>query len=145
MKPRTKCARKTAKPAAACKACEPAKAKETTAKPVPAREPAKAKAAAVKTEKPAPKAVKTQRVTFSIRADPNSKVFLAGSFNDWNPTAEPMTDEKGKGLFSVSLPLEPGDYQYKFVVDGTWRPDETNHEWVLNEHGTMNSVKHVEA
>lgn len=143
MKPRTKCARKTAKPAAACKACGTVKAKDAAAKP--AAKPAPAKAAAVKTETTAPKAVKTQRVTFSFRADPNSKVFLAGSFNDWSPTAEPMADEKGKGLFSVSLPLEPGDYQYKFVVDGTWRLDEKNPEWVQNEHGTLNSIKHVKA
>ncbi len=25
------------------------------------------------------------------------------------------------GLFTVKLDLEPGDYQYKFVVDGDWK------------------------
>lgn len=88
-------------------------------------------------------APKTQRVTFSVRAEVGSKVFLAGSFNDWNPTAKEMTDKKNEGVYSVALSLAPGTYQYKFVIDGTWCADPECADWVQNDLGTLNSVKHV--
>jgi glycosidase len=47
------------------------------------------------------------------------QVFLAGSFNDWDSTATPMT-EGSMGVWSVELELAPGAYPYKFVeVDYT--------------------------
>ena len=86
---------------------------------------------------------KTQRVVFSVRAEAGSKVFVAGSFNNWDPTAKEMLDKKGEGLFSATLTLPAGDYQYKFVIDGTWCADPECSDWVQNDHGTLNSVKHV--
>lgn len=96
------------------------------------------KAAVRKTTAP-----KNQRVVFSVRAEVGSKVFLAGSFNNWDPTAKEMLDKKGEGLFSVTLTLPPGDHQYKFVIDGTWCADPDCADWIQNDHGTLNSVKHV--
>ncbi len=112
---------------------------------------------AVKTElsaKPASKVVpakrmakkiacKNQRVAFSVRAEPGSKVFLAGSFNNWDPTAKEMVSKKADGVFTATLQLAPGDYQYKFVIDGTWCADPECPDWIQNDHGTLNSVKHV--
>ena len=86
---------------------------------------------------------KTQRVTFSVRAEVGSKVFLAGCFNDWNPMAKEMSDKKSEGVYTATLSLAPGDYQYKFVVDGTWCADPECADWVQNDLGTLNSVKHV--
>lgn len=87
---------------------------------------------------------KTQRVTFSVRAKEGSKVFIAGSFNDWDPTAKQMIDKKGDGLFVATVNLEPGAHQYKFVIDGIWCADPECTDWVHNDHGTLNSVKNVE-
>lgn len=87
---------------------------------------------------------KTQRVTFSVRAKEGSKVFVAGSFNDWDPTAKPLVDKKGEGLFVATVNLEPGAHQYKFVIDGIWCADPECTDWVHNDHGTLNSVKNVE-
>jgi 1,4-alpha-glucan branching enzyme len=87
---------------------------------------------------------KSQRVNFSVRAKEGSKVFLAGSFNDWDPTAKQMTDKKGEGLFVATVNLEPGAHQYKFVIDGIWCADPECTDWVHNDHGTLNSVKNVE-
>ena len=100
----------------------------------------KAKAVIPAIKKTAPKA---QRVTFSVRAEAGSKVFLAGSFNDWNPAAKEMADKKGDGVYTVTLSLASGTYQYKFVVDGTWCADPECADWVQNDLGTLNSVKHV--
>ncbi len=109
------------------------------ASPLPAEKPA------VKTAKPAAKktAPKTERVTFSVRAEVGSKVFLAGSFNNWDPAAKEMTDKKGEGVFTATVSLPAGSHQYKFVIDGTWCADPECADWVQNEHGTLNSVKRV--
>jgi len=117
------------------------KAKETVKK-VEAGTSAVAKAKPVTpvAKKTAPK---TQRIAFSVRAEVGSKVFLAGSFNNWDPTAKEMVDKNGDGLYSTTLSLTPGTHQYKFVIDGTWCADPECADWVQNDHGTLNSVKHV--
>ena len=51
------------------------------------------------------------------------KLYLAGEFNDWRPTALPM--RKAKGVFTASLTLPAGSpYQYRYVTDaGVWLND----------------------
>ena len=46
-------------------------------------------------------------------------VFLAGSFNGWDPTVNPMEREDG-GRWTTTLNLAPGRHEFKFVVDGAW-------------------------
>ena len=47
-------------------------------------------------------------------------VFVAGSFNDWNATATPLSDSDGDGVWTASVELAPGEYAHKFIVDGEW-------------------------
>jgi 1,4-alpha-glucan branching enzyme len=47
---------------------------------------------------------------------------------------------RGDGQWETTLALEPGRYQYKFVVDGKWTHDPNARENVTNEHGSLNSV-----
>ncbi|MCL1921654.1 MAG: glycogen-binding domain-containing protein [Kiritimatiellaeota bacterium] len=102
------------------------------------------KAVAKKTVSPVAKREKTKRVAFSVRAKEGSKVFLAGSFNDWNPTAKEMVDKAGDGTFAASVNLPAGTHEYKFVIDGIWCADPGCADWKQNDKGTLNSVKHVE-
>jgi 1,4-alpha-glucan branching enzyme len=104
-----------------------------------------AKAATKKATAPKAATPKAKRVTFTVNADPASTVFLAGSFNDWDPTAKQMTDKKSNGIFTATLNLVPGEYQYKFIINGTWCADPDCSDWVQNEHGTLNSIRRVEA
>lgn len=92
-----------------------------------------------------PKASKTaeKTVTFTVRADVGKAVYLAGCFNQWNPTGKEMVDKKGDGVYTASVKLAPGRYEYKFVIDGTWCADPENLDFVRNEHGTLNSVIEV--
>ena len=110
-----------------------------------AKAPAKKPAASDK--KPAakkPAAPKTTRVTFRVRAEVGSKVSVAGSFNDWDPAAKPMTDKNGNGEFTCTMNLAKGRYEYKFVINGTWCADPECTDWVQNDMGTLNSVKVVD-
>ena len=86
---------------------------------------------------------RTRRVTFRVRADPGSVVFLAGDFNQWDPVAKPMADPRGKGEYAVTMNLAPGTYEYKFVVNGSCCVDPECPEWAQNKLGTLNSVRKV--
>jgi len=77
---------------------------------------------------------------FQVRADPGSKVTVAGSFNGWDPTARPLSDKNGDGVFGAFLMLPPGRYEYKFVINGVWCVDPECAEWVTNDYGSLNSV-----
>ena len=94
-------------------------------------------------KKAAPKAAEKaaeKSVTFTVRAESGKAVYLAGSFNNWDPAGKKMLEKKGDGVYSVAVKLAPGTYQYKFVIDGTWCADPENRDFVQNDHGTLNSV-----
>ncbi|HUJ09544.1 MAG TPA: glycogen-binding domain-containing protein [Verrucomicrobiae bacterium] len=78
-------------------------------------------------------------VEFKLAAPDAHSVFVAGSFNGWDPRQTPLRRESG-GVWRVTLPLSPGRYEYRFVVDGQWREDPAAKETVPNPHGGRNSV-----
>lgn len=95
------------------------------------------------TKKPVAKKSATKKsaaksVTFTVHADKGKAVYVAGEFNKWNPTAKKMTFKAG--VYSATLKLAAGTYQYKFVIDGTWCADPENTNSIPNDQGTFNSV-----
>ena len=95
---------------------------------------------AAKTAKKASAKTAERRVTFTVRAEAGKAVYLAGCFNQWNPTGKKMTDKKKDGVYSTTIKLAPGTYEYKFVIDGVWCADPENQDFVKNDCGTLNSV-----
>ena len=85
-----------------------------------------------------------KKVTLECKADPGSKVFVAGTFNNWDPTSKPMKAAAADGRYRAVLMLPPGHYEYKFVIDGDWRIDVGNPRWSPNDAGTLNSVINVQ-
>lgn len=82
----------------------------------------------------------TLYVRFELRAPGAQAVSLAGSFNGWTPDDVPLT-RHDNGLWSVTIPLSIGEYEYQFVVDGSeWLPDPTAHAEVDDGFGGRNSV-----
>jgi 1,4-alpha-glucan branching enzyme len=81
-----------------------------------------------------------KRVRFELPAEPGSRVFVAGTFNDWSPTANPLKDNPGSGHCKATLSIPPGRHEYKFVVNGEWRVDPNCTAWAPNELGSLNSV-----
>jgi len=67
---------------------------------------------------------------------------VAGTFNNWSPTQNPMRYLDGCWITEINLP--PGKHQYKFVVDGSWISDPTNPDNVDDGAGALNSVVVVE-
>ena len=97
-----------------------------------------AKPVAKKVAKPVAKAV-----TFTFHADKGKAVYVAGEFNKWNPTAKKMAYKAKSGIYTATVKLAAGTYQYKFVIDGTWCADPENVNSVANDQGTFNSVIEV--
>gem|GEM_PF-1221398 len=84
-----------------------------------------------------------RRVSFELVAPEARTIFLAGSFNDWNPSATPMMrlhDLK----WAKEIWLPAGRYEYLFVVDGQWIPDPKALGRVSNPFGRYNSVLLIE-
>ncbi|MFH1419892.1 MAG: AAA family ATPase [Planctomycetota bacterium] len=79
---------------------------------------------------------------FVVRAEGARQVRLAGDFNDWNPDRAPMRAVR-EDTFEIRLPLAPGRYQYRYVIDGEWRNDPVNHEVEVNPFGDLNSIVEV--
>ena len=94
----------------------------------------------VKTNKKKPKLMKTD---FSLSAPQARSVFIAGDFNQWNLSVHPLKQDK-KGVWKISLPLDPGRYEYRFIVDGEWQNDPGCSSSVENSFGTSNCLKIVE-
>lgn len=65
-------------------------------------------------------------------------VFLAGSFNGWSTLQTPM-DPVDSG-WVVTIPLKPGKYTYKYVIDGKWTMDPYNKQKEDDTQGGSNSV-----
>jgi 1,4-alpha-glucan branching enzyme len=85
------------------------------------------------------------KVRFSVGCPGAKTVYLAGCFNDWDPTARRMKRvSKGKDEFVAVLDLEPGRHEYKYVVDGEWVCC-PNAPRAWNDQGAENSVIEVEA
>jgi chromosome partitioning protein len=67
---------------------------------------------------------------------------IAGEFNNWAPDEGVTTiveDDAIRKIFYV----EPGEYQYRLIIDGKWRNDPTNPDQILNSLGVHTSMLKV--
>jgi hypothetical protein len=98
-----------------------------------------------------------QAQTASFAPDQESKVFVrlvllqpgarsvsvAGDFNGWNP-AETKLERSEGGMWTATIALKPGRYQYMFVIDGKqWIADPLAEEGTGDGFGAQNAVLDV--
>jgi 1,4-alpha-glucan branching enzyme len=81
-------------------------------------------------------------VHFEFKDPKATTVCLAGTFNHWQPDSKTL-DSSGVGHWWKDTALEPGAYEYCFVVDGNWIPDPLVRETVPNPFGGRNSLLRV--
>jgi len=67
-------------------------------------------------------------------------VQVAGEFNGWTPQAA----ERRETGWELKLNLQPGRYQYKWVVDGNWLVD-TTQKTETDESGNQNNVLTIDS
>ncbi|QJD97645.1 hypothetical protein HH214_18055 [Mucilaginibacter robiniae] len=75
-----------------------------------------------------------ESLVFRLNAYPEARnVFLAGDFNNWNPSMLKLQKTALGWLLPYTLPA--GNYNYKFIVDGRWITDPQNpHTSILNDN-----------
>jgi 1,4-alpha-glucan branching enzyme len=56
-------------------------------------------------------------ITFALYAPGKHFVTLIGSFNDWDPLADPM-NYSTNGVWWLTRELPPGSYEYQYMIDG---------------------------
>jgi len=89
-------------------------------------------------------------ILFRYNAPAARQVNLAGEFNNWlgtangdrlDPNLDSMKDLDGDGIWEITLPLPPGRYKYKYVIDQIdWQFDPGNPETIDDGYGGKNSI-----
>lgn len=71
-------------------------------------------------------------------------VSVVGDFNGWNPGQTPLERSDG-GMWTATIPLKPGRYEYMFVIDGKqWIADPLATEAATDGFGAQNAVLDVD-
>ena len=88
---------------------------------------------------------KNRKLKTGLSFDPEGKKYktvqVTGTLNNWNPSVTSMSFEDG--IWKTELMLNPGRYEYLFVVDGKWISDPLNPESKKSPTGNMNSILSV--
>lgn len=71
----------------------------------------------------------------------NKRLFVAGSFNNWNDKDIPLI--KTSNGWVAAIYLAKGTHTYRFVADGRWSEDPENSNRFPNEFGQYNSVLQI--
>ena len=83
----------------------------------------------------------TQEVLFVLPALNATDVSVVGTFNTWEPTA--LEDDDNDGIWTASIPLPPGRYEYAFVIDGRWWGQDPLADEYVQSFGEYSSVRYV--
>ena len=85
-------------------------------------------------------------VQFSLKLNNNKThtVAIAGDFNGWNSGDNLLEDANGDGIWTGTLKLKPGIYEYMFVLDGkNWVPDPNALRYVKDGFGNKNAILEI--
>jgi 1,4-alpha-glucan branching enzyme len=83
--------------------------------------------------------VSKKKAILSLHSPHAENVFVAGTFNDWDPHKDPLK-KNTKGQWKTAKYLEPGIYEYRFVVDGVWMDDPSCKSRRSNQYGGENCI-----
>jgi hypothetical protein len=86
-----------------------------------------------------------QQKQFIILVPGAKSVSLVGDFNDWDASRTPMERVSGDGVWSVTLPLRPGRYEFQYEVDGARRVTDPSRPQTSSDFGSPNSVVTIDA
>ena len=87
-----------------------------------------------------------QGVIFGFHDHEARGVEVCGSWNDWKPPGIRLARDEDGSWRTPPIPIRPGTYSYKFVIDGTrWMDDPVNPRKVHDAVGGLNSVLVVPA
>jgi 1,4-alpha-glucan branching enzyme len=90
--------------------------------------------------KPTARSAPVRKEIFGFTAPEATSVLLMGDFTNWQEN--PIALAKGPdGLWLTTVTLPPGEYAYRFLVDGEWRNDPACCVRVPNPYGSENCLR----
>jgi 1,4-alpha-glucan branching enzyme len=88
-------------------------------------------------------AAKTRLVKIKFKPTMDCRdVKIAGDFTEWQNGAIVMSKSSRSGEWTASVRVAPGEYQYRFMIDGNWYTDPST-ERSTNPFGSDNSILRV--
>jgi chromosome partitioning protein len=78
-------------------------------------------------------------VDFQIAKSDASSIFVVGDFNNWVANDSSKLENRN-GTWQAKLPLKPGAYKYRFIIDGRWVEDPSNPNMEKNPFGEFDSL-----
>jgi chromosome partitioning protein len=82
----------------------------------------------------------SEGVLFMLDAPNAQHVLITGEFTNWSREGIPLERDPSDGIWRTVVSVEPGEYEYRFVVDGVWIRDPNNKDFIRNEFGQENSL-----
>ncbi len=87
--------------------------------------------------------VYSKEKTFMFYAPHAREVYVVGDFNNWEINNDSRLTKNDSGVWEKRCYLVPGNYKYKFIVDGLYFEDPENPRKELNPYGNNYSVFEV--
>lgn len=84
----------------------------------------------------------SRRVPLIVKETIAHEVRVTGDFLDWGKEGIRLSHD-GTGVWRTQLRLEPGEYQYRLLVDGEWKDHADATERVANPFGSQNCILKV--
>jgi 1,4-alpha-glucan branching enzyme len=92
----------------------------------------------------APPAMTPAGVRFVLMRAEATSVAVAGSFNQWSAASHPLVRAKAGGLWTIVVPLPPGEHAFMYVVDGKeWVSPPLAEDYVDDGFGAKNGIVFV--
>jgi chromosome partitioning protein len=82
----------------------------------------------------------TDGVQFTLNAPAAAEVIVTGEFTNWSRRGVKLVRDSRDGLWKATVEIDPGEYEYRFIVDGVWIRDPRNQDYIRNEFGQENSL-----
>jgi len=79
-------------------------------------------------------------IQFALEAPAAAEVVVTGEFTNWSRQGVSLARDDHDGLWKATVEIPPGEYEYRFIVDGVWIRDPNNRDYTRNEFGQENSL-----
>lgn len=86
---------------------------------------------------------KLKEIAFTLNAPDAKEVYVTGDFNGWSIDHKSRMEHGHNGAWARKFNLKPGQYHYRFVIDGKWVEDPANPAKEVNPFGEMNSLINI--